>query len=442
MSYSVISSQLICAKHQQEYPMMVRAEGACYYDDKGKEYIDASGATACVTNLGHGNEAIAKALYEQTKTLSVHPTHSFYSPVVENYLRQLTEFAPAGFNKAWTISGGTEAVENAIKLAYQYHVMKGKTRSKILARWGSYHGNSIFVLDAGGMKVRRDFYEPLMKGFDHVSSCLPYRAPEGMSEQEYEDSLIAEFKTQVEKHPGDYLCFLAEPIVGAALGAAVPTENYFKRIREICDEHDILMIADEVMTGFGRTGERFGHEHFGAQFDILACAKGISGGYFPLGAIIAHDKVMEVIEGSNQPFYSGQTYSCIPQAAAVGIAVLEEYHRQDLITKSRDTGAYLKEKLAAIDSPYVGDVRGKGLFLGVEFVEDKATKKEFDPTRMIAKNIERAAQDKGVILYACRGTVELSRGDHLLIVPPLCLEKQQADKIADVIAESINEVIS
>ena len=327
----VINSQLICANYNKEYPMLEKGEGVYLYDTKGNKYIDACGCTAVVTNIGHGDERVAKTLYDQAKKLAVHPTHLFYNEELENYLKNLCDFAPEGFNKAWTISGGTEAIENAIKLAFQYHRAKGNNRKKVLGRWGSYHGNSILALDVGGMKVRRDFYTDLMVDHLHVSPCLTYRKEEGLTDKEYEDQLIAEFEKTVQDNKNDIMCFVSEPIVGAALGASEPTENYFRRIKEICIREDILMVADEVMTGFGRAGANFACEYYGDYADIIACAKGISGGYFPLGAVIAHDRVLNPIQESGQPFFSGQTYSCIPLAAAVGNKVLEIIKEDNLV---------------------------------------------------------------------------------------------------------------
>ena len=439
----VINSQLICADYKQEYPMLERGEGIYLYDTDGKEYIDACGCTAVVTTLGHGNEEVALALYEQTKKLSVHPTHLFYNQELEAYLKNLCDFAPIGFNHAWTISGGTEAVENSIKLAYQYHRSKGNRKTKVLARWGSYHGNSLTILDVGGMKGRRDYYTDLMVGHLHASPCFPYRKPEEMTLKEYEDSLITEFEKIISENKDDVMAFLAEPLVGAALGACAPTENYFKRISEICKREDILIIADEVMTGFGRTGKNFACEHFGEHADILACAKGISGGYFPLGAVIAHDRVLGPIHESEQPFFSGQTYSCTPQAAAVGNKVLEIIKRDNLVENSKVVGSYLKEKFISLAEEFdvIGDIRGLGLFLSLEFVKDKKTKEVIRPELNFSKLLEKICMTNGLITYGCRGTVELSKGDHMLFAPPLILTTDQADIIIDKLKTSLLEAI-
>lgn len=442
-SYHLIRSQLICADYEKEYPMVESGKGVFLYTSDGRRYIDVSGCTAVVTTLGHGNEEVAQVLSDQAKKLAVHPTHVFYNHELEDYLAALCDFSPEGFNHGWTICGGTEAVENSIKLAFQYHQAKGQTdRKKVVGRWGSYHGNSITALDVGGLKTRRDFYTPLMVDHYHVSPCFSYRRLEGTSIEEYEDSLVKEFADLVSEKGHEILAFVVEPIVGAALGAVGATPGYFKRIHEICRAHDILLIADEVMNCFGRTGKNYGIEHYGGHADILALAKGISAGYFPLGAVVAHDRVIEPIEASGHPFYSGQTYSCIPLGAAVGKAVLDQVEKLNLVENSAQVGGYLKkkfeEKLLPLD--FVGDVRGEGLFIGVEFVKDKETKEPFDPDLNFSKRVQAKAMDHGLVTYACRGTVDFNKGDHMLFAPPLILTEEEADMIVDGTEKAVKEV--
>ncbi|MBL4686623.1 MAG: aminotransferase class III-fold pyridoxal phosphate-dependent enzyme [Nannocystaceae bacterium] len=441
----VIHSQLICADYNGDYPEMVSGEGVYLIDRQGRRYLDASGCTAAVTNLGHGHPRIAAVLAEQARTLAVHPTHVFHSEVLERYLGRLCAFAPDGFNHAWTICGGTEAIENSIKLAYQYHRAKGRTtRNRVLGRRGSYHGNSILALDVGGLKARRDFYSGLLADRHlHLSPCFPWRRAAEQSESEYEDALIDEASRTLSQYTDEILAFVAEPIVGAALGAVAPTPRYFERIAALCREHDVLMIADEVMTGFGRTGRAFGCEHFGTHTDILACAKGISGGYFPMGAVIAHDRVLEPIVASGVPFQSGQTYSCIPLAAAVGEAVLDVIEDEKLVAASAQVGIYLRRGLETLlDRRGVGDVRGTGLFLSVELVQDVSSKAPFATELGVAKRVEAAALQRGLVTYACRGTVEGTRGDHLLFAPPLVLTEADADFIIETLRASIDAVMA
>ncbi len=435
----LINSQLICSDYQKEYPLVEYGKGVYLYDKEGKEYIDTSGCTAAVTHIGHGVEEISQVLFDQSKKLAVYPTHVFYNEELESYLKNICDFAPDSFNHAWTICGGTEAVENAIKLAYQYQKTKGLNRKKVLARWGSYHGNSLTVLDVGGLKARRGYYTDLMVGHEHVSCCFEYRKEEGLSNLEYENLLISEFEKMIDSNQ-EIFCFIAEPFVGAALGAVGPTENYFKRISEICKSHDILLISDEVMTGFGRTGSNFGMDHFGNYADILCCAKGISSGYFPLGAVIANDHVYHTLKSSGKPFYSGQTYSCIPLAAAVGNATLNYIKDHNLVKNTKNVGSYLKGKLESLkDIPCVGDVRGEGLFLGIEFVKNQETKEPIDPSKFFSKLVEAHSFKHGLVTYGCRGTVDYSIGDHMLLAPPLILTVNEADKIYEGLKKAITE---
>ncbi len=446
MTYRTLNSQLVVARYDHDYPMIVRGEGVYLYDDRGRRYLDGSGCTAAVTHIGHGDAQVADALAAQARTLAVHPTHAFHNPLVERYFERLCAFAPEGFTRAWTISGGTEAVENSLKLAFQYHRAKGRTgRRRFVGRWSSYHGNSVIALDVGGMVLRRDFYTDLMPDLHlHVSPCLPYRRPTGVSEAAYEDALVQEFADLVAAHPDEIAAFVAEPFVGSALGAAGPTPRYFERIAAICRSHDILLIADEVMTGFGRTGRNFGCEHFGTHADILACAKGISGGYLPLGAILVRDVVAGVLRQSGDPFFSGQTYTCIPLAAAVGLAVLDRIEGDGLVAHCADVGGYLKRALQSQlgDLPVVGDVRGEGLFLGVEFVADRATKAVLPAALGFSKRVEAACLNHGLVVLGARGTVDSTQGDHLLLAPPLILTHAQADELAAALRAGVVDALA
>jgi len=440
--YRTLNSQLILADYERTYPQIVRGEGVYLYDTEGKRYIDAAGCTAAVTHLGHGDEAIAEALAKQARTLAVHPTHLFHSPVVEEYFERLCAFAPEGFTRAWTISGGTEAVENSLKLAFQYHRAKGRTsRRRFVGRWDSYHGNSVTALDVGGMVGRRSYYTDLMPVQHlHLSSFQPYRRAPGQSLEAYEDAKVQEFADLVGQHPDEIAAFIAEPLVGSALGAVGGTERYFAGIAEICRAHDILMIADEVMTGFGRTGRRFGCEHYGTHADVLACAKGISGGYIPLGALLVRGEVADVLKSSGDPFFSGQTYACIPLAAAVGLAVLDRLEKDHLVQRAANFGSYLKQRLETLlEHPLVGDVRGEGLFLGVEFVADKETKEPLPVELRFSKRVEAACLDQGMVALGSRGTVDHLRGDHMLFAPPLILSYDHADAIVAALSAAIDE---
>ncbi|MEP6805855.1 MAG: aminotransferase class III-fold pyridoxal phosphate-dependent enzyme, partial [Flavobacterium sp.] len=293
MIKSLIQSMVVCPDMSKTYPKIQYGKGIYLFDENGKRYLDGSAGSSSVANIGHGRQEVADAVSQQIARVSVLPTHAFSSEVVENYLDRLVEFAPTGFQKAWTVMSGTEAVENALKLALQYHQLRGDTkRYKIISRWSTYHGNSVFTLDVGGMKARRELYSKWLNNFPHVSAAYNYRRPSEYNEVEYVESLLNEFETTIiEAGPETIAAFIAEPVIAAALGAVPPPENYFRGIYAICRKYGILVVSDEILSGFGRTGENFGINNFGVVPDIIACGKGISGGYFPLSAVIVSEKV-------------------------------------------------------------------------------------------------------------------------------------------------------
>ncbi len=430
----LINSQLICADYEKTYPKIVSGKGAQLYDESGRAYLDCSGCTAAVTSIGHGVQEIAEVLAEQAGRLAVHPTHVFDSPVLQDYLANLCAFAPEGFNRAWTISGGTEAVENAIKLAFQYHKAKGRSgRSKVLGRWSSYHGNSILALDVGGMKARRGFYTELMVDHPHVSPCLPYRRPAGQSEEEYEDSLIAEFRETVSAHKDELVCFVAEPMVGAALGAAAPTANYFARIAEICQQHDILMIADEVMTGFGRTGKAFGVDHWNVIPDIIASAKGMAAGYIPTGGIFVNESIINTIKSGSGAFIHGHTYNANPLSCRAVASPLTYIKRHNLIDNVNQNGKVLGKGLRdlAKESPFIGDVRGMGYMWAMEIVQDKESKQPFPAQDKATAQALSACLANGLIVYPGGCHINGVDTNIFLVAPPLVTTKTEVDKLLD-----------
>lgn len=445
MIQSLIHSQLVCPDLEHDYPRITHGKGVFVYDDQGQRYLDGSAGTAAVSNLGHGIEELAECLKEQALKIATHPAHAFSSDIVEDYFDALVEFAPEGMNKVWTVSSGTEAVESAIKLAYQYHQLKGNPdKHMVISRWGTYHGNTIFALDVGGLKVRRDFYEVYMNNFPHIDPAFAYRfKPEEMSLEEYGQACAQQLEAEILKAgPEQVAAFIAEPVVAAALGAAVPPPNYFKAIRAICDRYDVCLIIDEVLAGFGRTGKNFAIEHFGIVPDIIASAKGISSGFYPLSAVIAHEKITAELEKHNQHFFSGHTYACVPLGAAVGKKVLEYMAEHQVVENAADMGEHLHQHLLKLyqKHPMIGDVRGLGLLQAIEFVQDRGSKKPFPDEWQVAKRVVQKCQDKGVILYAIKGTVDYKHGDHILITPPLTIQAQELQMLVRALDESICEV--
>ncbi|HEY0066706.1 MAG TPA: aminotransferase class III-fold pyridoxal phosphate-dependent enzyme [Flavisolibacter sp.] len=427
------------------YPRITHGKGVYIYDENGKEYLDASSGSAAVSNIGHGIKEMAEIMYEQASKITVLPTHAFSSGVVESYLDELVAFAPDGFEKAWTVMSGTEAIENAIKLAYQYQLLRGEgERYKVLGRWSSYHGNSIFTLDVGGMKLRRDTYSRWMNNFPHLSPAYQYRKPGHLSDLEYSSQLIAELEECITREkPETIAAFIVEPVVAAALGAVPPPHaTYLKQVKKVCEKHGILLISDEVLTGFGRLGANFGIDRWDVVPDIIAAGKGISGGYFPLSAVLAHQKVMQVFKDTKTPFLGGHTFACNPVGAATGRFVLEYMKEHQIIQHAKQMGDYLNQLLQRLlELDIVGDVRGVGMLQGIELVQDKITKQPFRKDLAISKRIGQACIDKGVVLYPGGGSVDGNAGDHIMITPPLICEKHHIEKIVDVLEASIREVM-
>lgn len=439
----LIHSMAVCPDMNKQYAKIQYGKGVYLYDEQGRRYLDGSSGSSAVSNLGHGRQEIVDVISQQVSKIAVLPTHAFNSDIVENYLQRLADFAPEGFKKSWTVMSGTEAVENAVKLALQYHQVRGEnSRYKIISRWNTYHGNSVFMLDIGGMKARRQLYIKWLNNFPHISPAYNYRRPSQFSEQEYVQSLLQEFETTIlETGPETVAAFIAEPVIAAAMGAVPPPKNYFRGMYEICQKYGILFISDEILSGFGRTGENFGINNYGVTPDIIAAGKGISGGYYPLSAVIASEKVMQPLEDTKTAFLGGHTFSCNPVGAAVGTAVLDIIEKEQLVRRSKDMGALFLKKLETLRQyDIVGDVRGVGLQCGIELVQDKLTKTPFPPELGLSKKIGEKSIQKGVVLYPGKGSVDGIAGDHILITPPLTINEEQLDEIVYALKECIEEV--
>lgn len=444
MISSLIHSQLVCPDWEKSYPRITHGKGVFLYDENGKKYLDGSAGTAAVSNLGHGIEEAAEMLKEQALKVATIPAHLFSSDIVEDYFEQLVDFAPEGFTRAWTVSSGTEAVESSIKLAFQYHQLKGNhSKHQIISRWGTYHGNTIFALDVGGLKARRDFYQVYMNDFPHIDPAFPYRKPDHMSMEEYSRFCSNQLEEAILKSgPENVAAFIAEPVVAAALGAVAPPEGYFKHIREICDKYDVLLIIDEVLAGFGRTGKPFAIENFGVIPDIIASAKGISSGFYPLSAVLAHEKVTSELVKAKQHFFSGHTYACTPLGAAAGKFVLDYMAKHNVLENVNQMGELQHQQFLKLKDKYdmIGDVRGVGLLRAIEFVQDRASKAPFPDEWQIAKRVVQKCMDKGVILYSIKGTVDYKHGDHILITPPLTINAEEIGMITQALDESLAEL--
>ena len=422
-------------------PVAVRAEGSTIWDASGRAYLDAAGG-AIVVGVGHGRASVAQVMAEQAGRVAYAHGSAFTSDALERYAAALAPHVPLADPAIYPVSGGSEAMESALKLARSYHLARGESeRLIVIARWGSYHGNTLGALDLSGRKPLRRPYEAWLGRFRHVSAAYPYRAGEpGANALGDPEELAAELERAIEAaEPGTVAAFVAEPIVGATLAAAVPPDGYWPAIAEVCHRHGVLLIADEVMTGFGRTGRWFGIEHWGVQPDIVVGAKGGTSGYFPFGFVAASGDVARTVLDEPPGFIHGFTYSHHVVGAAVAGEVLRILEDEDLVRASADKGdrlqALLHDRLGA--HPNVGEIRGRGLLVGVELVADRETHEPFPRTDRLTERIVRAAREEGVLLYSGTGLADGTNGDSILLGPPFVVTDDELARIADGLTAAI-----
>ena len=430
-----------------DYPVVVRGEGVYLYDAAGKRYLDGAGGASAVTAIGHGVPEVVEAIANQAATLAYAPSHAFTTEAVEDLARTIIQdWAPPGFagGRVWFVSGGSEAVENAVKIALQYQRDRGQaSKHLVIGRWQSFHGASLATLGFGGNAGRRRPYAPVLPHAEHIPPCFEYRCWMGDRCPPCDLTCAHHLERVIRQvGPENVAAFVAEPVVGATLGAAPAAPGYFEAIRAICDRYDVLFIADEVMTGFGRTGKAFGIEHWQAEPDLIACAKGISGGYGPLGAVIIKPELVGAVRTRGNSFVVGHTSSGNPLSCATGLAVLRYARAHDLTRNAAEVGAYLLDRLRDVQErqPIVGDVRGLGLILGVELVRDRATKAPLPATWQVSKRVGAATLERGLVSYPMTGTVDGATGDHLLYAPPLILTRDQADELVAILDDSLTAV--
>jgi adenosylmethionine-8-amino-7-oxononanoate aminotransferase len=429
-----------------KYPTAVGGEGPYLIDSAGKRYIDASGGAA-VSCLGHGHPAVIKAIKDQVDRIAYAHSAFFTTEASEALAEHLIKRAPGDLARVYFVSGGSEANETALKLARQYHLERGdSSRSHFIARLQSYHGNTLGALSVGGNAARRAPYQPLLSPASHIDPCYAYRHQRhDESEEAYgrrvADALEAEI---LRVGPEKVAAFIAEPVVGATLGAVPSVTGYFKRIREICDQYGVLLILDEVMCGMGRTGSLFACEQDGIAPDILTCAKGLGGGYQPIGATLCSAKIYDAIAGGSGAFEHGFTYIGHATACAAALAVQKTIEGEKLLDNVRHQGAALREALEARfgNHHHIGDIRGRGLFIGLELVADRTTKEPFDPALKINAKIKQRAMDEGMVCYPAGGTADGKRGDHVLLAPSFIVQQPHLDEIVDKLGRAVDSVLA
>ena len=435
-------SAVLRRSFSKPYPTAVRGAGALLWDDAGKQYLDFS-SSAAVNFIGHGVREVVEAMAAQGRDLEFVHSSQFVTPVAEEFARELLEFAGDGFRggAVFFTSGGSEAVESALKLARQYQIEVGqKQRFQILSRRQSYHGATLGALAVSGNIKRREIYLPMVREFDQVATPYCYRCGYGC--QDCARHYAAELERVLSANH-QAAAFIFEPVSGATLGAAVPPDGYLQQIAEICSRSGVLLIADEVMTGMGRTGRNFAVDHWGVVPDIIVAAKGLSSGYAPLGAVIAGAKVVDAMARGSATFVHGFTYNAHPICAAAGRAVLKIIREQKLVSAAScdgPVGRALRDALETLRAvPAVGDVRGMGLLRGVEFVRNQKTKEPFPPAQNFSAQVAQKAASRGLSVYPMQGSVDGYSGDHLLIAPPAIISEEQIRWAGEQLGAAIEE---
>ena len=439
-------SSLFPRSFSRDYPQAVRGEGCWIYTADGNKYLDAAGQAA-VISIGHGVPSVGQAMARQAAQLAFAHTSQFHTASAERLAARLLAMAPPGMRNGGRVfftSGGSEANETAIKLARQFHLERGESsRFRVVSRRQSYHGSTLGAMALSGNVARRAAHEPLLPEWGHISPCFCYHCPLKLRFPECGLACADELETLLhEDSARSVAAFIFEPVVGATLGAAVPAEGYVQRIAEICRRHDILLIADEVMTGMGRTGKSFAVDHWDVEPDIITLGKGVASGYAALGAVIVGPRVVEAFVRGSRAFHHGFTYQAHPVGMAAGNAVLDVLEEKKLLGRVAEAGRELMQALEPLKSHRrVGDIRGLGLLAAIEFVRNKATREPFPRESNIAERMRQAAFQRGVLTYPGQGCVDGARGDHLLLAPPFIVTAEECRMIAEAIAGAADEVL-
>jgi len=435
---------------RQNLPTIASGEGVFLIDKDGNRYLDACGGAA-VSCLGHSNQRVKDAIIKQIQAIPYAHTSFFTNEPQEQLAEHLLAHSQGNFSQVYFVSGGSEAIETALKLARQYFLETGKTDKKyFIARKQSYHGNTLGALAIGGNLWRRKPFDPLLVKGHHISACNEYREKlETETSFEYGQRIANELETMIlDLGAENVAAFVAETVVGATTGALTPPQGYFKRIREICDQYNVLLILDEIMCGMGRTGTLHACEQEGVQGDLQTVAKGIAAGYQALGAVLIGEKIVDAIDAGTGFFQHGHTYIGHPTACAAGLATQLEVQEYNLLSNVKTQGENLKQLLhdtlysdTAI-ADHIGDIRGRGLFLGIELVADRETKEPFDPTLKLHAKIKKKAMENFLMVYPMGGTIDGARGDHILLAPPFIIDESHVSQIVERLTKAIKEAIN
>jgi adenosylmethionine-8-amino-7-oxononanoate aminotransferase len=438
-------SSIFPRNFRKDYPVAVRGEGCWIISADGRRFLDAAGQAA-VINIGHGVPEIGRAMAEQAWQIAFAHTSQFHSIPAEKLASRLLQLAPANFQnggRLYFTSGGSEATETAIKLARQYHLESGQPqRYGVISRRQSYHGSTLGAMSVSGNVARRAPYQPLLAEWGHVSECFAYHHAGNLKEEDYGLACANELGKFLHGPLGSSsAAFIFEPVVGATLGAAVPSPGYVERVAEICRERKILLIADEIMSGMGRTAKPFAIQHWNVEPDLILVGKGIASGYAPLGAVLVSARVVEAFERGSGIFQHGFTYQAHPVSTAAGNAVLDYLESHELFDRVASISKTLFTDLEPLRShPNVGDIRGIGLLIGIEFVSEKKSRKPFPQSQNIAERIRQAALEEKVLTYPTQGCVDGLGGDHILLAPPFTLSTEESALIARAIQSALAKV--
>ncbi|MCX5794560.1 MAG: aminotransferase class III-fold pyridoxal phosphate-dependent enzyme [Elusimicrobia bacterium] len=423
-------------------PCIVRGEGCYLYDEAGKRYLDASGG-AFVANIGHGVEELSRALFEQGSKVAYVNGTAFTSEPVEELAAELATLSPAGMDKAYFLSSGSEAVEAALKLARQHWVEMGlHAKHKVISQTPGYHGNTLLALSASAREHYKKLYGPWLVKVPMIPAPYPYRCScAGAAECPVCTGAVLE-EAILREDPETVAAFIAEPIGGSSTGASVPRPDYYKRVRDICDRYQVLFIADEVLTGAGRTGKWLAMEYYGTQPDIITMGKGISGGYVPLSAVITSPRIIDPIARGSGAFKHAQTFSHVPSICAVGLAAVRYIKSRKLVDLAAETGQTLQKRLKTLQSlPGVGDVRGIGMLAAVEFVADKATRRPFPRALKFAETFTEAAQEAGLVVWPNVGQADGEDGDLVMIAPPFIISPAEIDSLVSLFKTALEATL-